>query len=204
MRLIQTPDECKVYGEYTGKNENGEDITRPYSLKGWIGIHSTISSEVAKKNDDNFSKNKFYNPIQLRLYVRNKLAIENFLNLINNTQAFVNYIEGEISFDILDDDNFPDIATSNRQNIDEHDKRVELLKRLVHPIILDLMLEHINQGRAQRKEPFIPFFATPMIPTDIEMKARGQSIEQYMDGLFLQHWDHYILDGIDNYLQRYQ
>ncbi|RCX20157.1 hypothetical protein DFR58_102230 [Anaerobacterium chartisolvens] len=47
-------------------------------------------------------------------YVRNKLAIENFLNVINNTQAFVNYIEGEIHFDILDEDDLPDIATSNR------------------------------------------------------------------------------------------
>ena len=98
-----------------------------------------IDNKIAKDNDANFTKNSFYNPIQLRLYVRNKLAVENFLNYLSNTQAFVNYIEGEIHFDLLDEDDLPDIATSNRQNLDEHDERVALLVDIVKSIIGDLI-----------------------------------------------------------------
>ena len=118
---------------------DGEEKEKTYTLKGWIGIHSSIKQSIAEANDDNFRKNTHYNPNQLRLYVRNKLAIENFLNILDNTQAFVNYIEGEISFDILDDDDLPDIATSNRQSMDEHDPRIQLLKDILKPIIDDLI-----------------------------------------------------------------
>lgn len=103
-------------------NENSE--TKYGEIKGWIGIHSSIEKETAKANDPNFEKNKLYNPMKLRVYVRNKLAIDNFLPVINNTQVFVNFIEGEISYDVLDDNDFPDIATTSRQNMDENDRRV--------------------------------------------------------------------------------
>lgn len=93
-------------------------------ITGWIGIHSSIKTDIAEKNDENFKKNKLYNPLKLRVYVRNKLAIDNFLPIINNTQVFVNFIEGEISYNILDDNQFPDIATTSRQNMDENDGRI--------------------------------------------------------------------------------
>ncbi|EIB6115831.1 ATP-binding protein [Enterococcus faecalis] len=93
-------------------------------IKGWIGIHSSIESKIAFANDNSFKKNKLYNPLKLRVYVRNKLAIDNFLPTINNTQVFVNFIEGEISYDILDDNDFPDIATTSRQSMDENDGRI--------------------------------------------------------------------------------
>jgi hypothetical protein len=129
-----------------------------YTLKGWIGIHSSIDKNTAGNNDARFEKSTDYNPNQLRLYVRDKLAIENFLNVINNTQAFVNYIEGEISFDLLDEDTLPDIATSNRQNMDEHDERIQLLKDLVEPIITDLISKRndlakiIKQKQEEKQE----------------------------------------------------
>lgn len=118
---------------------NGNTVEKEYSLTGWIGLHGSIENTIATQNDPLFSRNKFYNPIQLRLYVRNKLAIENFLNVINNTQAFVNYIEGEIHFDILDEDDLPDIATSNRQGLDEHDPRVLLLVEIVKKVVTNLI-----------------------------------------------------------------
>lgn len=120
-------------------NIDGEIVTKEYVLTGWIGLHSTIDVDQAQKNDPAFARNKFYNPMQLRLYVRNKLAIENFLNVLNNTQAFVNYIEGEIHFDILDEDDLPDIATSNRQGLDEHDKRMQLLVKITSKIVQQLI-----------------------------------------------------------------
>lgn len=128
-----------IIGTYTFHTNSIEPLVINYILKGWIGIHSSVDKAVAKNNDSNFEKSNGYNPNQLRLYVRNKLAIENFLNIIDNNQAFVNYIEGELSFDILDHDDLPDIATSNRQSMDEHDDRIQLLKNLVEPIIQDLI-----------------------------------------------------------------
>lgn len=125
---------------------------KDYTLKGWIGIHSSIKKEVAEENDNNFKKNQFYNPNQLRVYVRNKLAIENFLNVINNTQAFVNYIEGEIHFDILDDDDLPDIATSNRQSMNEHDERIILLKGIVDQIIQSLISKRHKLSEEMKKQ----------------------------------------------------
>lgn len=125
--------------EYKGVGVSGEMVTKKVQLRGWIGIHCTINEKEGRANDTLFRRNKFYNPNQLRLYVRNKLAVENFLNILNSTKTYANYIEGEIHFDILDDDEFPDIATSNRQGIDEHDERVALLKKLVQPIVAKLI-----------------------------------------------------------------
>lgn len=110
-------------------NESGYKIpeteTKKWGdVKGWIGIHSSIDTLTAQKNDTNYKKNKLYSSLKLRVYVRNKLAIDNFLNMVNNTQTFFNYIEGEISYDILDDNQFPDIATTNRQGMDENDGRI--------------------------------------------------------------------------------
>ena len=138
-RKIELFDKNKVSGIREFTDEQGIKKRKQYTLNGWIGIHSTIDNKIAKDNDANFTKNTFYNPIQLRLYVRNKLAVENFLNYLGNTQAFVNYIEGEIHFDLLDEDDLPDIATSNRQNLDEHDERVALLVDIVKSIISDLI-----------------------------------------------------------------
>lgn len=123
------------FSEIPNVKTTGVYKNKKYNLNGWIGIHESIETKKAKVNDEDFIKNKFYNPIQLRLYIRNKLAIENFINIINNNQTFINYIEGEINFDILDDDDFPDIATSNRQGLDEHDDRVQLLKSIISDIV---------------------------------------------------------------------
>ena len=136
---FESIENIESHGTISCTNINGETVEKNYALTGWIGLHGSIDSKQATQNDPLFSRNKFYNPIQLRLYVRNKLAVENFLNVINNTQAFVNYIEGEIHFDILDEDDLPDIATSNRQNLDEHDPRVLLLVEIVKKVVTNLI-----------------------------------------------------------------
>lgn len=137
---------------------NGESIKIPYALNGWIGIHSTISPSEAKNNDDNFVKNKFYNPNRLRLYIRNKLAVNDFLAYLKNTQQGINYIEGEISFDLLDTDLLEDITTSNRQDVDVHDERVSLLVEITKKIVNSLIekrnavTKEVNEINKTRKE----------------------------------------------------
>jgi signal transduction histidine kinase len=124
----------------------------PYKLEGWIGIHATIDKESASSNDFRYLKNKVYNPNKLRLYVRKKLAVENFLDYLHNNQAFSNYIEGEISFDILDNDKLPDIATTNRQNFDEESDRIKLLVEILKPIVGALIRQRVNIGEKIKEE----------------------------------------------------
>jgi hypothetical protein len=72
--------------------------------------------------------------------------------VINNTQAFVSYIEGEIHFDILDDDDLPDIATSNRQNLDEHDERVQQLVTITKQIVTNLISKRTDLADTIKKQ----------------------------------------------------
>ena len=148
--IIQIPDNIDA----TVKDEKGKSIkvtnpiignieiegkTYPYKFKGWIGVHSTIEQEDSKLNCDNFKKNMHYNPNQLRIYVRNKLATSEFLNNLGLTAAFLNYIEGEIEFDVLDVEDLEDIATAGRDNFSVQDERVkklvELCKGLVNKLV---------------------------------------------------------------------
>lgn len=107
---------------------------KTYKLDGWIGIHSSIDSDVARKNDSRYIKNQFYSPNQLRVYVRNKLALANMIEHLGITRAFANYIEGEVSFDILDDDDLEDIATAGRQDFNTQDPRFIFLKETLTKI----------------------------------------------------------------------
>lgn len=145
-------DKFITSGEDTFTNDEGTSFVKQFELKGWIGIHSTIKQTEAQKNDSNFMRrDEIYNPNQLRLYVRNKLAVSNFLTVIESSQAMANYIEGEICFDILDDNDLPDIATSNRQSFLD-DKRVKILKDLINPILTKLFAERNQVGREVSKE----------------------------------------------------
>lgn len=156
--LKQLQDEsCPVEGYYKVSSDQITDLraltTRPnvrtsegcieipYRLTGWLGLHATIDQQAAQANDERFEKNRFYNPAQIRLYVRNKLASEELLNKLGITGAFANYIEGELSFDLLDDNLLPDIATSSRQGFDELDARWILLKEILRPIVRRLISE---------------------------------------------------------------
>jgi signal transduction histidine kinase len=123
-----------------------------YVMRGWIGIHSTIEKNEAKDNDDVFLRNKAYQPNRLRLYVRNKLAVENFIEYLHNTQALRTYIEGEIHFDILDINCLPDIATANRQEYKENNDRIQKLVDILKPIVGALIRERLEIGTSIRKE----------------------------------------------------
>ena len=138
-------DSYKTSGTISFTKEDGSSIKKEYELLGWIGIHSTIEPENA--TDKNFIRNSIYQPNKLRLYVRNKIAVENYFNIRPSTQTMSNYIEGEISFDILDDDDLPDIATSSREDFME-DERIELLVSIVDPILNTLFGLRNKIGKA--------------------------------------------------------
>ena len=115
-------------------------VEKEYELKGWIGVHASIDSEEAKKNDSRYIKNQFYNPNQIRIYVRNKLATESILNKLDLHGTYERYLEGELSFDVLDDNDFEDIATTNRQDF-FNDARIELLIKLLRGLGRKLLVD---------------------------------------------------------------
>lgn len=124
--------EIRPFTDVLGNDElEGEYGNIPYKLKGWIGVHSSIDKEIAENNDSRYLKNQFYNPNQLRVYVRNKLGMNNMLEHLGIARAFGNYIEGEVVFDILDDDELEDIATAGRQDFDSQDDRFIILKEMM-------------------------------------------------------------------------
>lgn len=127
------------------RNLKGETVIAPYKLTGWIGIHSSLDKKVLQRNTDNIRKLQMH-PNALRLYVRGKLAVNNLMTYIGSSQAFANYIEGEISFDILDDDDFEDASTSNREGYSLEDRRVQKLLEIVRKIITSLIAERVRMG----------------------------------------------------------
>ncbi len=149
-------EEEQISGEYDGV---------PYQLRGWVGIHSSIDKEVAEKNDSRYIKNQFYNPNQLRVYVRNKLGMSNMLEHLGITRAFANYIEGEVIFDILDDDNLEDIATAGRQDFDTQDDRFIMLKEAMIKIGNALVGKRQSVADKIKEEK-------KRIDTDISSKAK--------------------------------
>lgn len=144
-------------------------IKKHYELDGWIGIHATIDGEDAKANDTRYNKNQFYNPNQLRVYVRNKLAMPNMIEYLGITRAFVNYIEGEISFDILDDDEFEDIATAGRQDFNTQDPRFILLKEL---------LTKIGNSLVSKRQALADKIREKKKADDISISARSKTLFQ--------------------------
>ena len=115
----------------------------PYKLSGWIGIHCSLDNKVLTRNDANGKKLRSN---ALRLYVRGKLAVANLIDYLKLNQAMYNYVEGEISFDILDDDLFEDAATSSREGYSLSDPRVEKLIEISRRIVRALITERTNIG----------------------------------------------------------
>ena len=140
-----------TFGTISVKNLADQDVEAKYSLTGWIGIHGSLDSEIQRRNNPVFNKVS-YHPNAIRLYVRGKLAVDNLLTYITNTQAFANYIEGEICFDILDDDRFEDISTSNREGYKKDDVRVRKLLEVVGAIVQKLISDRVTIGSSLNKE----------------------------------------------------
>ena len=176
LPFSQKAEHFEYKGNASFTTRDGKEVTKYFELTGWLGLHSTIDMAKARDNDERFVKNRFYNPSQIRLYVRNKLAMENVLPLVGNTQAFSNYIEGEVSFNILDDDELPDIATSSRQGFDETDKRIELLKTILGKMVGDLVRKRDAIQSELRN-------AEKALDDNDDTRAKAEAVNQIADAL---------------------
>ncbi|GHD76360.1 histidine kinase/DNA gyrase B/HSP90-like ATPase [Salinibacterium amurskyense] len=170
-RFVASPDTASPEWKNIAERvdiEKSEFDGYKYELTGWLGVHASIEKDAARLNDPLFDKNRYYNPAQIRLYVRGKLASDRLLGQLGLTGTYTNYIEGEISFDFLDHDEFPDIATSNRQDYDETDGRVKLLRALLRPLVRGLVSKRQNLAKEIRK-----------LESDRKQKAAAAGKEQF-------------------------
>lgn len=159
FRKVDHPRQTIVLDAKKFKSEGTLELTDleghkqavPYQLTGWIGIHCSLDNEILKRNSP-MGKRLQHRPNALRLYVRGKLAVDNLMGYIGSSQALANYIEGEISFDVLDDDAFEDASTSNREGYSINDPRIQLLIDVVNPIINALMSERNRIGGVINQE----------------------------------------------------
>lgn len=141
-KLIE-PTKYDCDGTISIRDINGQLCDFPYKLSGWIGIHCSLNNNVLTRNDP---EGKKLRSNALRLYVRGKLAVANLTDYLKMNQAMDNYVEGEISFDILDDDLFEDAATSSREGYSLSDPRVEKLIEICRKIVRSLINERTAIG----------------------------------------------------------
>lgn len=149
VKLDENKYICK--GTLSMMDLQGKARNVPFEMMGWIGIHSSLDNAVLTRNS-NEAKRIQNHPNALRLYVRGKLAVNNLMNYVGSTAAFASYIEGEISFDVLDDDMFEDAATSNREGYSVSDPRIKKLVEIVNRIITSLIIERNKAGNIINEE----------------------------------------------------
>ena len=88
----------------------------PRLVHGWLGTFAEQSA-VNRDGGDN----------QVAVLVRGKVAHEDILPSVKASGYYARYLTGRVEADFLDEDDEPDIATSDRQAVKEEDERFEAL-----------------------------------------------------------------------------
>ena len=109
----------------------GDRVGKNYEMKGWIGTVQKPSQLKPGGVNNN----------QISIFIRGKLAQEDILSSFGESGFYANYMVGEIHADFLDLDDQDDIATSNRQQINENDERFEELKNVLYSVLKQIQSE---------------------------------------------------------------
>lgn len=101
-------------------NERGNVVSKidDYSVSGWIGL----VRESGSLQGDSGNLNK------IAILARGKVALEDILERLHIGSLYAKYVIGEIEADFLDLTVLDDIATSNRQDFIQDDKRFTALR----------------------------------------------------------------------------
>lgn len=83
-------------------------------VKGWLGT-ARYPRDLYTEDTGNLNS--------VVVFARGRLVHENILDKINDARLYTKYLTGQIEADFLDQDDKPDIATSDRQRIQEDDER---------------------------------------------------------------------------------
>lgn len=119
----------------------GEDWPDQWIVQGWIG------TALKPKQLDNSDVGNLNSIV---VFSRGRLFHENILEKINDGRLYTKYLTGQIEADFLDDDNEPDIATSDRQRIQEDDPRYHQLLKFVEQC-LSKVEDNWNQWRGENE-----------------------------------------------------
>jgi hypothetical protein len=93
-----------------------------WSIKGWVGT-ATRPKQLDSDEAGNLNS--------IVVFARGRLFHENILDRLNDGRLYTKYLTGQIEADFLDSDTDPDIATSDRQRVQEDDARyIQLLSFL--------------------------------------------------------------------------
>ncbi len=98
--------------------ERSPDWEEDWIVRGWLG-----TAHKPKQLDSREAGN--LNGIVV--FARGRLFHENILDKVNDGRLYTKYLTGQIEAEFLDRDDDPDIATSDRQRIQEDDPRYEAL-----------------------------------------------------------------------------
>ena len=98
--------------------ERSPDWEESWMVRGWLG-----TARKPKQLDSREAGN--LNGIVV--FARGRLFHENILDKVNDGRLYTKYLTGQIEAEFLDRDDRPDIATSDRQRIQEDDPRYEAL-----------------------------------------------------------------------------
>lgn len=83
-------------------------------IKGWVGT-ARLPKELDSEDAGNLNG--------IVVLARGRLFHENILDKLNDGRLYTKYLTGQIEADFLDADDQPDIATSDRQRVQEDDPR---------------------------------------------------------------------------------
>ena len=89
-----------------------------WSVSGWIGT-ARLPKQLDNRDAGNLNG--------IVVFARGRLFHENILEKVNDGRLYTKYLTGQIEADFLDLDDEPDIATSDRQRVQEDDKRYDAL-----------------------------------------------------------------------------
>ena len=89
-----------------------------WSVDGWLGT-ARLPKQLDSEDAGNLNG--------IVVFARGRLFHENILDKVNDGRLYTKYLTGQIEADFLDDDDKPDIATSDRQRVQEDDERYAAL-----------------------------------------------------------------------------
>ena len=89
-----------------------------WGVDGWIGT-ARLPKQLDSEDTGNLNG--------IVVFARGRLFHENILDKVNDGRLYTKYLTGQIEADFLDQDDEPDIATSDRQRVQEDDERYAAL-----------------------------------------------------------------------------
>ena len=110
------PDPSSIPGvlEREKLPHRSEGWDEDWSVDGWIGT-ARLPKQLDSEDAGNLNG--------IVVFARGRLFHENILDKVNDGRLYTKYLTGQIEANFLDEDNDPDIATSDRQRVQEDDPR---------------------------------------------------------------------------------